>query len=705
MTTIKATVKGGRLDLPVPLDWPQRIEEPLRIKTLVILLVTSWILSLQMVEAASPTSAEMSEARRWAAVKFQGVPDAKPLEARQRAFGVEPFFSFTYRGKPSAEFLDKWDLKRAVRRLDAQRTEHTLTYSDPKTGLRVCCVGIENHDFPTVEWTLYFKNTSGQDTPIISDIQALDTVLASKSLGQVLLHHFKGDSCTKDSFEPLQTMLTPGTDRRFVPVGGRPSNGAWPYYNLEWNGAGAILAIGWPGQWACRFTGNPDTSVRVCAGQERTHFTLHPGEEVRTPLIAVLFYQRDWISAQNLWRRWMFAQNFPKEHGKPVSPRLAGFCGNYFPGYRTNQKGEIEFLDRYIEEGIKLDYWWIDAGWYPCPSDWGPVGTWEVDRNRHPGGLRAISDHAHSKGMQFILWFEPERVTKDSWIAANHPEWVLGGKEGGLLDLGNSAAWNWLVEHIDKLISSEGVDIYRQDFNMDPLGSWRAHDTADRQGITEIKHVQGYLAYWDELRRRHPGMLIDSCASGGRRDDLETMRRAVPFLRSDYCTDPDGTQCHTYGFNLWLPYYRGAVEKIDTYDFRSNVSPLMMVVWDMRNKGLDYARGRKLIEQWRRVAPFLFGEFYPLTSYSTANDVWMAWQFDSPERGEGMVQAFRREKSPGESICAKLQGLDPNAVYTLTILDVAGTTERTGRELLHKGLPMVIKDRPGSAVVTYKKKP
>ena len=172
----------------------------------------------------------------------------------------------------------------------------------------------------------------------------------------------------------------------------------------------------------------------------------------------------------------------------------------------------------------------------------------------------------------------------------NHPQWVLGGKEGGLLDLGNPAAWNWLVDHIDKLISSEGVDIYRQDFNMDPLGYWRANDPADRQGITEIKHVQGYLAYWDELRRRHPGMLIDSCASGGRRDDLETMRRAVPFLRSDYCTDPDGMQCHTYGFNLWLPYYRGAIEKIDTYDFRSNISPLMMVVWDMRNKGLDYAR-------------------------------------------------------------------------------------------------------------------
>ena len=105
------------------------------------------------------------------------------------------------------------------------------------------------------------------------------------------------------------------------------------------------------------------------------------------------------------------------------------------------------------------------------------------------------------------------------------------------------------------------------------------------------------------------------------------------------------------------------------------------------------------------MAPYLFGDFYPLTSYSTTNNVWMAWQFDCPERGEGMVQAFRRDKSPGESIGAKLQGLDPNAAYTLTIFDVAGTTEMTGRELLQNGLPIVIKDRPGSAVVAYKKKP
>jgi hypothetical protein len=56
----------------------------------------------------------------------------------------------------------------------------------------------------------------------------------------------------------------------------------------------------------------------------------------------------------------------------------------------------------------------------------------------------------------------------------------------------------------------------------------------DRQGMTDNLHVQGYLAYWDALRRRRPNLVIDSCASGGRRNDLETMRRAVPLHPTDY---------------------------------------------------------------------------------------------------------------------------------------------------------------------------
>ena len=81
----------------------------------------------------------------------------------------------------------------------------------------------------------------------------------------------------------------------------------------------------------------------------------------------------------------------------------------------------------------------------------------------------------------------------------------------------------------------------------------------DREGITEIEHVEGYLAYFDELRRRFPGMLIRHMRLGGRRLDLETLRRAVPLWRSDYAGDPIAQQAQTYGLSLWIPYFGTSV--------------------------------------------------------------------------------------------------------------------------------------------------
>jgi len=81
----------------------------------------------------------------------------------------------------------------------------------------------------------------------------------------------------------------------------------------------------------------------------------------------------------------------------------------------------------------------------------------------------------------------------------------------------------------------------------------------------------------------------------------------------------------------------------------------------------------------------------------------MAWQFDRPDLGEGMVQVFRRAESIYEVARFKLRGLDPDARYLVDNLDVPGTTEMTGRELADNGLVVVLKQQPGSAVVTYKR--
>ena len=94
--------------------------------------------------------------------------------------------------------------------------------------------------------------------------------------------------------------------------------------------------------------------------------------------------------------------------------------------------------------------------------------------------------------------------------------------------------------------------------------------------------MTGYLAYWDDLRQHHPNMLIDSCASGGHRNDLETLRRAVPLLRSDYIIEPVGNQGHTYGISLWIPYYGTGGNAIDLYMLRSVMCPHFNSCLDMR---------------------------------------------------------------------------------------------------------------------------
>ena len=639
--------------------------------------------------AMTITAGEMATARKWAA---------------------KPPFSFVYEGQSSDKLLEKWAYKETSRKLDKNRTQRELTWADPKTGLVVKCVTIQYKDFPTVEWTLHFKNSGSNDTPIIENIQPLDTQLTrandKSTENEFVLHHFVGSPCQRNDYQPLQTTLGPSNNKRFSAAGGRPTSSDMSYFNLEWGGQGLIVVVGWPGQWAATFARDDSNGLSVRAGQELTHFKLNPGEEVRSPMIVIQTWNGDLQRSYNIWRRWMLAHNVPKPGGKLPEPELFGCSAHYTVEMtQADEKNQIEFINRYIEEGIKIGHWWMDAGWYPCDGSvgWPKTGTWEVDKKRFPNGLRAISDYAHSKGIKTILWFEPERVHPGTWLTENHPEWILGGKDGGLLNLGNPDALKWLTDHVDKLMTAEGIDLYRQDFNMDPLNNWPGADAPDRQGITEIKHITGYLAYWDELLKRHPNMFIDSCASGGRRNDLETMRRAIPLWRTDYRCEAIGSQCHTYGISYWLPFSGTGMASDDAYDFRSNMVPFTNCLFDARNKKLNYDSLRELTKQFYATKKYWTGDYYPLTPYSIEDNVWMAWQFDCPEIGEGMVQAFRRAQATDESLSIKLLELNAKAKYAVRNLDDKKDTVISGSELMKTGIKVAIPAKPGAVVITYKK--
>ena len=136
------------------------------------------------------------------------------LDVQDGLFSADPPFSFTYNGKPSAEFLATWKTERKMRILDDRRTAWTVTYSDPADGLVVRCETVEYKDYPTEEWTLYFKTTGKTDTPIIENIQSLDIRWDRGADSEFLLHHNIGSPADGTDYTPLETVLGGNSTKR-----------------------------------------------------------------------------------------------------------------------------------------------------------------------------------------------------------------------------------------------------------------------------------------------------------------------------------------------------------------------------------------------------------------------------------------------------------------------------------------------------------
>jgi alpha-galactosidase len=619
---------------------------------------------------------------------------------------AEPPFSFIYAGAPSAQFLKTWPRASETKDLK-DRVEHHVAWTDPKTGLRVSAVAGAFKRYPAVEWVLYFENQGKQDTPILEGIQALDLELRTGiSARPAVLHQLAGDSCSDRSFVPFDTNLEAGKSLRVAPSGGRSSNGAFPFFNLEYGGQGVIAAIGWSGQWAASFDRAPGGPTRLRAGMEKSHLVLHPGERIRSPRILLLHWKGDRIAAHNRFRRLMLFHYVPKQNGRPAAMPIfwQGFdrySGR--PGWAT-EAGQLNALK--VAHEVGCDTLWLDAAWFPGGFPNG-VGNWSCDPQRFPNGLKPVSDAAHKLGMGFILWFEPERVAAGTEIAREHPEFVFGGANGGLFKLNDPAARRWLTGLLSKRMEEFGLDWYRNDFNIDPLGFWRANDAPDRQGMTEIRYVEGHYEMWDELRARKPGLLIDNCASGGRRIDLETCMRSVPLWQSDTSCSPghpEWNQTQNYGLSHYLPFHDACIWTPGAYDFRSGATAGAITQFAFLDPGFSVEAAKAAVAEAKENQKYWYGDFYPLTPCSPALDQLVAWQFHRPDLNAGLILAFRRPQSPYLGLGVALHGLNPAAPYAVEFIDDArNRTAKTlpGRQLAAE-LELRLEKKGSSLVVRYR---
>jgi len=641
-----------------------------------------------------------------------------------------PPFSFVYGGKSSDTFIKSWQYKAEKKTSSKPDVEESVyTYTDPKSGLVVKCFVTCFHDFQAVEWLLRFYNISGKNAPLLEKAAVINHTFTSAVKGPFILHHARGSTAERADFRPFDDELVVGKSIYMTPVGGRSSDGelGFPFFNIEMpDQKGVMIAIGWTGKWYADVQQKDERSVTLVSGMERMQLSLFPREEIRTPRICLLFWRgEDRITGHNQFRRFVIAHHTRMIDGKPselpIAASLAVSGGGPFPCNEYVCQTELYSLfaiDRYKQFDLVPEAFWLDAGWYTlpegCDGRWSNLGTWEVNKKNFPNGLKPISDAAHAVGAKFLVWFEPERVSEGTEIYLEHPEWVTEipnvQSNKKLLNLGNKEALQWITDRISDIIRQEGIDIYRQDFNFSNYYNytyWEKLDQPQRIGISEIRHIEGLYAFWDSLLIRFPNLIIDNCASGGRRIDLETISRSSPLYRTDFYSYlyPNGSQDQTYGLNFYLPLHGTSTRFRDDYHFRSNLSSAIVVGWDINNPTHSIAEMKKYMNEFKRLRSFFYyGDYYPLTDLSCIlkDNTWLAYQLNRPEEGDGVILAFRREGNFNETLKINLKGLDKNSLYEVFYEDYGVKINRSGAELM-EGLDIHIPTKPGSLLISYRK--
>ena len=609
-------------------------------------------------------------------------------------------------------------------------------------GLKVTCVLSEYGDFGAAEWVNYFENEGECGTEIISDLFDCDVALPLPEEKKREWTAFFPDAKTSTrlyapvgstwdtkefycDLDKLSNNVYPnclgvGEKREFRTSGGRSSEAQAPFFRVHKIDRGYYFAVGWTGQWTAAAE-RTESGIKFRSGVQDASFYLKPGEKVRTSSVVVMPYEGGETDGANKWRRLV------KTHfsliGQPGRDQYGPLCAGIWGGMKTSSV--LERIDCIVKNGLPYDYIWMDAGWYgdgtsPTPDefegDWYMhVGDWRVSKDIHPNVLKDVSEAVHAAGKKFLLWFEPERAIEGTPVTREHPEYFLVGPDKNdlnrLLDLGNAEAWQYCFDTLCDVIGTVGVDCYRQDFNMSPLEFWRGADEPNRRGLTEIKHINGLYALWDALLEKFPHLIIDNCASGGRRIDIETLRRSIPLWRSDFqCPaypQTRGTQCHNVAFNSLMPYSgTGCGRMVSEYSIRSAYSPAMTTNFFYSERDEKFAEPERIavigkyMREFLSVREYLSEDFYPLTGASDDEKVWCAYAFDRPEKGDGVLIAFRREESPYECAKFELDFLDGDYVF----VDSDGKAFDFSATPQSRGLSVLIFQKGKSKLFFYKKK-
>lgn len=443
------------------------------------------------------------------------------------------------------------------------------------------------------------------------------------------------------------------------------------------------------------------STTRLMAGihPEKFCWTLEPGGSFYSPE-AVLVYSGSGFNGVSQAFHRLYNQHLIRgswaDRERPVL--INNWEGTYFD---FTEDKILSIARKASELGIELMV--LDDGWFGRRNDdTTSLGDWFVNPDKLPHGMTYLAEQINRLGMKFGLWFEPEMVSPGAHIMREHPEWVVGtpgrtrkqGRNQYVLDFSRPEVVEYLFRLMDDVLSSANIEYVKWDMNRCISEAYSLELGRERQGEFFHRYILGVYALYDKLIAKHPGILFESCASGGGRFDPGMLYYAPQTWTSDDSEAIERLKIQ-YGTSMAYPlsamgahvssipnHQVGRTAPLQTRGhvaffgvFGYELDPLKLTDEEcaiIKEQIQTYKQHRRLITQ---------GTFYRLQSPFEGNETaWMTVDADAEHALVGWYQVLSRPNEP--YLRLKLTALEPEGIYYVEELDSC----YSGSELMHIGL-------------------
>jgi alpha-galactosidase len=581
------------------------------------------------------------------------------------------------------------------------------------------------------EFESHLTNVSENQSGLLSRIEFFRLQYAIAFDDLPVIHHSRGgltDAVFPSAAWRIQrTELPDWSTLKLEGYQGRSSNKDLPLFLVsdEADEGGLAFVVGYSGNVVSSITREVDyQSVVVTASIKDFQLRLPVGETVRLGSVLVVPYEGDSITGKNVLRRVLREEICPRlvhPDGLPGVPYVHWFgIESHFTAESLLR--EVDAVAALGAETFEADGAVFQQGTHPHYG----AGNWGVEnQEKFPEGLLAFANRVRERGLRFGLWFEPETVEEGTLLHREHPEWLIRRSaphdKRHQLDFGNPEAVDFITRMIGDLIEKYGVKWSRMDSNLNPDAYWSTIADAGERGLRELRHWQGLYRFLDALRERFPDLHIEGCSSGGRRIDLEMLKRSHCFWISDNTNFPATIHQHIGGANHFLPSHLLHMEVVKYPLFPQKVRPYDQVgdetftdFWLVTLMGGLFGLGgpvseypppvhekfRLFLSKYKELRKNLMGDFYPLLPQPSTSSDWDAWQFHNPATDHGQVMVFKMRGSRANRN-VPLRGLNAQKSYRLSSFPESKEFVVSGAELMSEGVATSLPHPDSAQLFSY----